>query len=182
MSMQSKSKMDIANNLDKFTFEEVVRAMIMALYRGDPDQANRIFLRLPKKQQAEAWTLQFLIMQKLHLTQSKLLYKANMAMGFYSMLVNVFLLETPDELDHKAYKDNYEAQAKLDEQITKIDSELKGIFRIPEIEEALEGLDESFDTWQLHLCKFMQKRGRWPTNKDELRNYLEQERKENDAT
>ena len=186
--MLSKSKINIANQLDKMSLEEAVRGMVMTMSLSDKEQINKIFERLPTDDKKQAWEFLCLFIEKTSLVQSRLIFKAIMCVDFYSKTLNrVFNddKELPSEEDKQAYLDNVEQQERLEKEIKEIDAKTNGVFNLPVLDEAYEGLSDNFDQWVVFLVRMLQDVGKVPKDKEqakayfnELSNKLAEERRE----
>jgi len=154
--MYSKSKADIANQLDKLSPLEAISGMAKSLQLGDQEQADKIFWRLPKEQRIQAWHIINLGQRKFATMQTILLLKASMAVHFYEVLLDN-LLGGKFESVQQDYDASIEKQRNYEKEIERIDLESKGVLKLPEIEEAHQGMCDYYGQWKTFVAKFASK-------------------------
>lgn len=149
-----KSKVNIADQLNKLTPLEAISGMVKSLHLDDHEQADKIFSRLPKDQKSQAWHFMHLYQQKLNAMQSIVLLKASLAMYFYQMLLGNMIDGNQEVMNPEDYDSNLEKQKYFMKEIEKIDVETNGVSKIAEIDDAFQGMSNYYDQWMRTAIKY----------------------------
>lgn len=167
--MLSKSKIDITNQLDKMSLEETIRGMMMALGLFDQDQVSKILDRLPKEDKEVAMKAMVLLLLKMSMSQTKLLLKALLGMDYYTRITSTLLSEPDIPFDKESSEKNIACQEDMEKRIQEIDTDTKGVLKLPVLDDAFGGLGEYFDQWAGHAFRASQDLGLLPKDTEKAK-------------